>query len=180
MAMTIDRLKELCEGEDLKYFLAPDRPMVTLGFGGSTGRFQFVIPIELDGRFLQIRTTGYLSCPASHAHVNTVLTILGALNYQLRMTKFGWDPEDGEITAFADVWIEDGDLTQKQFGTLMKSTLAAVVVNHKRISGAIETGVDPGEFRPDSRSKLDELAEKIDAAASGKDDEDDKDKPLTV
>ena len=65
--MTIDRLKELCEGEDLKYFLAPDRPMVTLGFGGSTGRFQFVIPIELDGRFLQIRTVGYLSCPADHA-----------------------------------------------------------------------------------------------------------------
>ena len=180
MAMTIDRLKELCEGEDLKYFLAPDRPMVTMGFGGVNGRFQVVVPIELDGRFLQIRTVGYLHCPADHPHVNTVLTILGSLNYQLRMTKFGWDPEDGEITAFADVWIEDGDLTQKQFGALLKSMLPAIDLNHKRLSQAIETGEDPGEMKPSDilgsalPSKLRGLLEKIAAGGSG-DDDDEKD-----
>jgi len=191
MAMTIDRLKELCEGESLKYFLAPDRPMVTMWFGSDSGRFQFVVPIELDGRFLQVRTVSYLSCPADHPHLDAVLTILGALNYQLRMTKFGWDPSDGEITAFADVWIEDGDLTQKQFGALIRSTLAAIVINHERLSNAIETGEDSGEIRPTgSPSKMTELAEKIAAAGSGdgddepdedgEDGEDGEDKPLTV
>ena len=78
MGMTIDRLKELCEGEGFKYFLAPDRPMVTMGFTGITGRYQFIIPIELEGRFIQLRTVSYLECPADHPHLNTVLAIIGA------------------------------------------------------------------------------------------------------
>ncbi len=146
MAMTMDRLKELCEGEDLKYFLAPDRPMVMLGFGGINGRFQVIVPIELDGRFIQLRTTSYLHCPADHPSLNAVLAILGSLNYKLRMTKFGWDPTDGEIVAYADVWIEDGDLTQKQFGALFKSLIPSIDFNFKRLSEAIETGKDPGEM----------------------------------
>jgi len=196
MGMTIDRLKELCEGEGFKYFLAPDRPMVTMGFTGITGRYQFIIPIELDGRFIQLRTVSYLECPADHPHVNTVLAIIGELNFRMRMTKFGWDPTDGEINACADVWIEDGDLTQKQFGALFKSVLPVVDMNNKRLSEAIETGKDPGEIKASDMlgsnlpTKMRLLLEKLAAAGSGdsgdgddkpdEPDEDDKDKPLTV
>lgn len=176
MTMTIDRLKELCEGEDLKYFLAPDRPMVLVGFGGINGSYQVVIPIEVDGRFIQIRTTGYLKCPADHPSVNAVLAILGALNYKLRMIKFGWDPSDGEIVAYADVWIEDGDLTQKQFSRILKSLVPGIDLNFKRLSEAIETGKDPGEESPASVLAGDlpeEMRGLIDRLAKSKDDDED-------
>lgn len=149
MAMDIERLKALCEGQDLKYFVAPDRPMVMLGFTGLHGRYQVVIPLELDGRFLQVRTVGYLHCPADHPHVDAVLRVLGHLNYRLRMTKFGWDPADGEIVGYADVWLEDGDLTQAQFGALFKSLLPSIDLNYKRFKETIESGRDPGEIRPE-------------------------------
>ena len=181
MAIDIDRLKTLCEGEDLKYFLAPDRPMVMLGFGGIHGRYQVVIPIELDGRFLQVRTVGYLHCPADHPANRQVLQILGHLNYQLRMTKFGWDPSDGEIVAYTDMWLEDGGLTQKQFGALFKSLLPAIDLNYKRLTETMENGEDPGEVTPATIAadtlpeKLRKLLEKAKAASDDDEDDDDDD-----
>jgi hypothetical protein len=178
MAIDIERLQALCKGENLKYFLAPDRPMVMLGFGGLNGRYQVVIPIEVDGRFLQVRTVGYLHCPADHPAVDEVLQILGHLNFQFRMTKFGWDPSDGEIVAYTDVWVEDGDLTQKQFSALLRSLLPAIDLNYKRLTETMETGKDPGVVTPESLagdnlpSKLRKLLEKV---KEGSDDDGDGD-----
>ena len=69
----------------------------------------------------------------------------------------------------------DGDLTQKQFGTLFKSLLPAIDLNYKRLTETMETGTDPGEVTPASvsgdalPSKLRGLLDKI------KGDEDDDD-----
>jgi hypothetical protein len=178
LAITLDQLKKLCEGEDFKYFLAPDRPMVMLGFGGVNGSFQVIVPIEVDGRFMQVRTMSYLHCPADHPHVNAVLAVLGSLNYRLRMTKFGWDPKDGEIVAYADVWVEDGEVTQKQFGALFRSLIPSVDLNFKRLSVTIETGEDPGEASAKDMlgatlpSELRGLLKKITDAESDDEDED--------
>jgi hypothetical protein len=177
MALTIARLKTLCDGEGLKYFVAPDRPTVLLGFGGLNGKYQVVVPLELDGRFLQLRTMGYLRCPADNPHLPAVLKILGELNYRMRMTKFGWDPTDGEIVAYADVWLEDGDLTQQQFGALFRSLIPTIDLNYPRLTQAIHTGNDPGmqipspiggdsQLPPEVKSLLDKLRAK---AGKGKD-----------
>jgi hypothetical protein len=177
MGMTLDELKKLCEGEGFKYFLDSHRPMVMMMFRGINGRFQLVAPVELDGRFLQIRTVSYLHCPPDHQHIEVVLRILGSLNYRLRMTKFGWDPSDGEIVAYADVWVEDGGLTQKQFGSLFKSLLPAIDLSCKRISTAMETGEDPGELTPESLPSPGDLPEELSALleklrGKNKDDDD--------
>jgi hypothetical protein len=147
--MTFDDLKKLAEGEGLRYFVAPDRPMLLMGIGGLNGNYQIVAPLELDGRFLQFRPLGYASCPASHPNVEAVLRVLGDLNFKLRLTKFGWDPADGEIAAYADVWLEDGTLTQKQFAGILGLYVPGLDLNHPRIATTIESGVDPGEFRPE-------------------------------
>ena len=147
--MTIEELKALAEGEDLKYFIAPDRPMLLMGFGLLNGNYQIGVSLELDGRFIQFRTVAYLHCPSDNPHVEAVLRVLGHLNYQLRLTKFGWDPSDGEIVGYADVWLEDGTLTQKQFSSILHSLLPGIDVNYPRLTKTIETGEDPGEFRPE-------------------------------
>jgi hypothetical protein len=172
MPMTLEKLRRLCEGESLKYFLAPDRPMVMMGFGGINGRYQVVVPIELDGRFLQFRTVAYLHCPADHPHLEQVLRILGSLNYKLRLTKFGWDPGDGEIVGYADVWIEDGELTQTQFRSCLRCLLPAIDLNYKRLTQTMETGEDPGDVVPSASAGgglPPDLQAALDRLAGGKD-----------
>ncbi len=149
MSITLDQLKSLASGEGLKYFLAPDKPSLLLGFSGLKGSYQVMMLLELDGRFLQFRTMGYDSCPIGHPHVDAVLRVLGALDYKLRLTKFGWDPTDGEVVAYADLWLEDGTLTQKQFAAMLAAYLPAVDLGHERIHKTIETGIDPEGFGAD-------------------------------
>ncbi len=147
--MTFDELKKLAEGAGLTYFVAPDRPMLMMGFGGLNGHYQVVVPLELDGRFVQFRTLRYQYCPSDNPHLEAVLRVLGELDYQLRLTKFGWDPSDGEIAAYADVWLEDGTITQKQFSGILGCFLPGIDFNYPRITKTIETGTDPGELKPE-------------------------------
>lgn len=143
MTVTMDKLKSLVEREGLKYFLAPDRPVLSMGFAGEAGSYQMIMLVELDGRFLQFRTVGYGLCPTVHPHVDAVLRVLGALDYKFRLTKFGWDPSDGEIVGYVDLWLEDAELTQQQFSAMLHAFLSAIDQGHARIAKTMETGVDP-------------------------------------
>lgn len=158
MAITLDELKALVEAEGLKYFLAPDKPALFLGFGGLTGSYQVLMLVELDGHFLQFRTLGYASCPVGRPHLEAVLKVLGALNYELRLTKFGWDPSDGEIVGYADLWLADGTLTQKQFSAMLAAYVPGIDMGHDRIQKTIDTGVDPqGGDGGDMMARIQEL-----------------------
>ena len=153
MALTVDQLRRLADHENFKYFVDPARPVLLCGVQGLAGRYQFVMNLELDGQFLQFRTLNYLRCPVGHAHLDTVLRLLAELDYQLRFVKFGWDPNDGEIVVYADVWLMDGGLTQQQFGRLLGNYLPALDHNFRRISQAVETGRDPGPVDPEDLLK---------------------------
>jgi hypothetical protein len=143
VTITLDELKSLADRQGLKYFLAPDRPAIAMGFTGLNGSYQVMMMVELDGRFIQFRTLGYGHCPSGHPHLEAVLRVLGALDYKLRLTKFGWDPTDGEIVGYADLWLEDARLTQQQFTTMLNAFLPAIDMGHVRIAKTLETGVDP-------------------------------------
>lgn len=142
MPISLKDLKSLAEGEDLRYFLSPDGTALLAGFGGLTGNYQVLMKVEIDGRFLQFRTLGYTACPADHPHLEVVLKILGHLNYERRLVKFGWDPSDGEIVAYADMWVEDGKVTQKQFKAIMSTFLPAIDLANRRIQEALRSGTD--------------------------------------
>ncbi len=148
MALTLEQLKSLVDGEGMHYFLAPDRAALLLGFRGMFGRYQVLINLELEGTFLQFRTMGYLNCPSDHPHLTAVLKVLGSINYQKRFVKLGWDPNDGEIAVYADAWLQDGTLTQSQFGRMMNNYLPVLDVSYGRLKKTMETGEDPGEDDP--------------------------------
>jgi hypothetical protein len=143
VTITLDKLRSLAERQGLKYFIAPDRPALAMGFTGLTGSYQVIMLVELDGRFLQFRTMGYGKCPSDHPHLEAVLRILGELDYKLRLTKFGWDPTDGEIVGYIDLWLEDATLTQHQFEAMLGAFLPAIDQGHARIAKTMETGIDP-------------------------------------
>ncbi len=65
------------------------------------------------------------------------------MDYRLRVTKFGWDPRDGEIVAYADLWLEDATLTQKQLAAMLRAFLPGIDLGRARITATMATGVDP-------------------------------------
>jgi hypothetical protein len=181
VTITLDDLRTLLTTEGVKYFISPDQPLLSMGFTGLTGQYQMVMSIDLDGRFLQFRTMGYLRCPADHAHLEAVLRVLGHLDYQLRLTKFGWDPADGEIVGYADLWLEDATLGQAQFSAMLHCFLSGIDLNHGRIEKTIETGTDPGPVEPGdvlaaAASRLPpELREAVEKLGKKAEDEKEKD-----
>jgi hypothetical protein len=178
--MTFDELKSLAEGEGFRYFVAPDRTALMMSFGGLNGSYQVLAALEVDGRFLQFRTLGYRFCPEDNPHLEAVLRLLGTLDYQLRLTKFGWDPSDGEIVGYADIWVEDAPLTKTQFRTMLGCFLPGIDLNYPRITATIETGTDPGEVKPNIPSGLPEaLRRALEGLGDGKPEEPEK-KPEPV
>jgi len=144
MTLTMEMIKSLTEGEGLKYFLDPNRDALMMGARGVNGSYQLLLLLEVDGKFIQFRSMNYHSCPEGHEHLEATLKVLGDLNFRLRFVKFGWDPSDGEIAVYGDVWIEDGDITQKQFGRMVHAYLSMMDLNYARIDKVIQTGEDSG------------------------------------
>jgi hypothetical protein len=148
VTVSIQQLQALAAGAGLKFFMAPDRPVMLMGFTGMFGSYQVIATTDLDGRFMQLRTMGYGSCGADHPHLEAVLKVLAALDYRLRLTKFAWDESDGEIIAYADLWLEDATLTQAQFAAMLRAFVPAIDLGHERIVKTMQTGVDPGTQMP--------------------------------
>ena len=143
MTCVLPQLRELLESEGLRYYLIPDQEGVMLTMRGAEGKYQFKILLELENEFLQFRSIDYLHCPQGHPHLDATLQILGEANYRLRLMKFGWDPTDGEIAAYADLWIADAEITQGQFSRMANGFMSILDDEYPRIQKAIESGVGP-------------------------------------
>ncbi len=150
MAIELDDLKRLLDKEELRYFVAPDRPAIMVGFAGMFGHYQVVLTLELDGTFLQFRTVRYLHCPQDNPHLLAVLKVLGHIDYTIRLVKFGWDPADGEIVGYVDEWVMDDTLSQAEFSKMVQSFVAGIDSNYDRLKRTLETGEDPGPLDPAS------------------------------
>lgn len=171
MALSITDLRKLADTASLKYFLDPDQSALMAFVTGIFGRFQVVIMLHAEGQFLQFRTIGYLSCPRDHANLGEVLRLLTALDYQLRMVKFGWDEKDGEIVVYVDNWLMDASFTQQQFERVMRLFFRNIDLCYPRIKAVMDTGQDPGEVHPDKPGALsDQLREALQRLRRDQDD----------
>ena len=144
MTFDLPQLRELLDTEGLRYYLIPDREGVMLNLNAENGKFQFMILIEVDGEFLQFRSNDYLSCPKDHPNLETTLQVIGEMNYRLRAMKLGWDPADGEIAAYLDLWIMDAEITQEQFSRMASAYMSILDDEFPKIQAAIESGIGPG------------------------------------
>ena len=144
MALTMSRLRSLAEEE----IFDPHGDPLNMRVRGLNNSYRVLTLLELEGEFLQFRTIEYHSCPLGHPSLEATIKLLAQLNYRIRFIKFGWDPSDGEIVAYGDVWLSDGDLTQAQFNRMRKSFLTHMDLQYLRIDLTIETGEDPGPVDP--------------------------------
>lgn len=152
MSISLDDLKALLTEDEVRFFLDPEQSAVLALFGGNHGSYQVVLAVELEGSFLQLKTIRYAQCPAPHPHCRAMLELLGELNYGYRSTKFGWDPRDGEIVCFVDLWLEDATVTLTQLRANLGILLRTIDRAYYRINGIMTTGTDPGDPTPDEPS----------------------------
>ncbi|CAK0781079.1 YbjN domain-containing protein [Gammaproteobacteria bacterium] len=148
MTMTMTDLEKLAKGAGLRYFLDPQRPALMFGFQGMNGSYQILLLLEdiEDGPFLQFRSIGSsLYCPEKHPHLLEALKVIGSLNYNTRLVRFGWDPNDGEIIAQAQMWISDGMVGPEQFKETLQNYCAVLDRGFGRLKQTLETGHDPGD-----------------------------------
>ena len=145
MTYVLPQLRELLDAEELRYYLIPDKEGVMLTLTADNGRFQFMILLEVDGEFLQFRSIEYASCPKGHPNLDATLQVLGEMNYRLRAMKFGWDPTDGEIAAYIDLWIMDAEITQEQFSRMVRAYMSILDDELPGIQKAIDSGIVAGD-----------------------------------
>jgi len=184
VSLTLDDLKKLVDKEGLQYFIDPKRPALLMGMSGMCGKYRVVMRLHDDGAFLQIRTTDYLTCPPNHPHLTAVLKALMQINFRHRLVKYGWDPNDGEIAGYADLWVMDSSVTQAQFNRMLQNFFPCIDMDYGRLQKVMETGKDPGERAPADVAKsllgdkslppaLRELLEKLTKKGARKPDGDD-------
>lgn len=145
MPITMEKLKQLVDACEYHYYLDPNRPTLLFGVRGVNGQYQCLVKLDLEGRFVQLRTVSYHYAPSTAPHLQKFLELLGHLNFQMRFVKFGWDPSDGEIVVYGDAWIDDGTLTVGQMRTMINNFLSVLDLNFARIKKVLETGTDPSE-----------------------------------
>lgn len=148
MAITFDELKELVKREGLRFFVDPDEQRLMVGVSGMCGKFQLVLSLYDDGVFLQIRSVNYMYCPPDHPALHELLKAMSDANYQTRLVKFAWDRKDGEIVAYADLWIMDTKVTQEQLHRMLGNYVPAIDMQSYRFQRTLDEGQDPGRIDP--------------------------------
>lgn len=150
MSVSMDQIREIFDADEVHYFLDPQQTALLAMFDGNYGTYQLVFEIapDLEGRFLQMRAMNFGHCRRDHPHSRLFLEILASVNNNLRTVKFGWDPRDGEIAAYADFWLEDAVVTEDQFRTVLGVLLRSMDVMKWRLDAALAHGKDPGERPP--------------------------------
>lgn len=144
MTISIEQLRALVDGIGVRYFLDPHRDALMFTVRGERDPYQVLVLSDLEGRFLQFRSIGFLHCPATHAHVGLVHRVLAEVNLEQRLVKHAWEPGSGEIVAMADLWAMDNTVTAAQFRRMLENFIGGMDGSQPRLVQALATGRDPG------------------------------------
>jgi hypothetical protein len=110
MAITIDQLEALMQGQAIKFFRHPDSAAFYLPFSG----FGVYVRLLEDGEFLLWRSSSAMGLARLTSEQRRhVLERLMELHNRIKMGRFAID--DNEIIFEVGVSLEDGELTAKQF-----------------------------------------------------------------
>ena len=148
MAITFEELKELVSREGLRFFVDPGEQRLMVGVAGMCGKFQLVLSLYDEGVFLQFRSVNYMYCPPDHPALPELFKAMADANYQTRLVKFAWDAGDGEVVAYADIWLMDATLTQEQLHRMLGNYVPAIDMQSYRFERTLKEGKDPGRIDP--------------------------------
>ena len=127
MAMNISQVKTLLDSLEKRYFSDEEREQLLLPCNCSGKRVHVLLDLQLDGKFLQLRSRDLPKIDRDHKFALAIFEELLAFDYQTRFIKIGRDPSDDEVLAFGDVWLEDdGELTAQQLNSALSNFVSGV------------------------------------------------------
>ncbi len=103
--------------------------------------------VSEDGTMFQLRTVG-LFRDGDRDNTLAVQSLLLDLNRRYKMVKFVYDPTDGEVVAWVDVYLGQGELTSVQVDRCLTTLSTVALPQRDRIRTMATTGEDTGEASP--------------------------------
>lgn len=141
MAMNISQVKTLLDSLEKRYFSDEEREQLLLPCNCSGKRVHVLLDLQLDGKFLQLRSRDLPKIDRDHKFALAIFEELLAFDYQTRFIKIGRDPSDDEVLAFGDVWLEDdGELTAQQLNSALSNFVSGVADAQERLAQTMANG----------------------------------------
>ncbi len=142
MAVTFDELKAMVEEAGVKFFADPQKETILLGFSGTNGIFTILLKRVEDGEGVFLRVPGVAMVKDDHPFKAKALEILLTENHQVKVGRFCYDPQDGEVYVDWFLPLEDGTLTLSQLRRCIMALLHMADEMTLRLRHVLETGED--------------------------------------
>lgn len=140
--MELAELRRLVEQCGLQCLEGQDSNLLAvLEFNGE--KVPLVMACEVEGMVVKIRTFEMLSAPHS-SYRRLLLAALMEANYRVKLVKFGFDADDGEVSACIDLPLSGASLTRKQVDRCLRQLRRTLSTHLPRLREIVNTGRDPG------------------------------------
>ncbi|MFA0784232.1 hypothetical protein [Fervidibacter sacchari] len=148
MAITFEELKAIAEGTDLKFFCDQENQILLFGGLGKGGIYNLIVKLIEEGEAIYLRIPYLAVVPADHPNLAKALLMLMEENDRVKVGRFCYDQNDGEIYLDWFIPLEDSTLTSQQLGRCLKSLMVLADEVGVRLKHLLETGEDlPDERR---------------------------------
>jgi hypothetical protein len=168
MAINLQDLEQHLQRRQWRYQVVTEQQAILTGMvGKNIPQLAIALQLSEDGECLQFQAPRLLSIKDSVFKGVAFQTLL-ALNHQIKLLSFEYDPIDGEVRGVIELPIEDTGLSAQQFDRCLDQLVTMVDrVAIPRLREVLATGNDPGwkgigqllaeELSPDAIALLREL-----------------------
>lgn len=146
MATTLQTLAHFLDRRDWRYQIDATNNRILTGVRATQGtHFLIVLQLSEEGEFLQFQAPRLLQVP-DHLYKGVFLQTMAHIEYQVKMLRLEYDPNDGEVQASIELPLEDSPLTERQFNRCLEGLVQLVDREAMpRLQAVLATGEDPGQ-----------------------------------
>ncbi|KPQ39711.1 MAG: hypothetical protein HLUCCO16_06345 [Phormidium sp. OSCR] len=139
--MHVQQICEFLQQQHWAYQSNPQEQQVQLQREGLT----VLISLEEDGKFVKIVLPQVLTLNPDQPHYELGLQCLLHLGWQQdKLVRWQRDPRDGEVRLQADLPLEDGELSSRQFWRTLQGCLQIAQQGRKQVQQVLQTGAESG------------------------------------
>ncbi|MFP4320299.1 MAG: hypothetical protein ACLFQ7_15205, partial [Phormidium sp.] len=146
--MHVQQICEFLQQQHWAYQANPQEQQVQLQREGLT----VLISLEDDGKFVKIVLPQLLTLNPDQPHYELGLQCLLHLGWRYKLVRWQRDPRDGEVRLQADLPLEDGELSSRQFWRTLQGCLQIAQQGRKQVQQVLQTGAVASQT--DSRQLL--------------------------
>lgn len=145
MATTLPAIAHYLENRNWVYNFDEDNSRIMTGVNAENVEgFLIVIQLTENGEYVQFIAPQLLQVKDQIFKGILFQTML-AINSEVKMLRFEYDPSDGEVRASIELPLEDAEFTERQFNRCLSSLIELVdEVAMPRLKTVLATGIDPG------------------------------------